>query len=302
MNKRTSRACVFIDSSNPLMPSTVINGAQPFIKPSFPPAIKPHDLLKRSRDGSLSKPPNAFIIYRKWFIETARSEGYFLPMTVISSMASQSWEQEPSEVKAAYKRIGKEAFNLRNEMLPKSGRRRKREKWNIVTFDDEEVKLRPELIKSTSNPPCNLNQFPLSPQSLSTESTPTISPLTSPVIAPSSPDSEFAQFMIPSPMRSTFDKTFMDKADELNHWFPSSESSSISSPENNEQYLLDLESSDSSSSFELFVESPIMDLVQPQQEGSSSYLNNMFHEFSSFDIPSQNFLNTESSNGDFYFM
>src|SRR3954453_21563687 len=137
-NKRTSRACVFIDSSNPSGPSQVINGAQPFIKPPFPPTIEPRALLKKARDGGWSKAPNAFIIYRKLFIETARADGYYLPMTVISSMASQSWDQESQANKDEYKRLAKAAFNLRNEMLPKSVRRRKREKWNIVTFDDDD--------------------------------------------------------------------------------------------------------------------------------------------------------------------
>jgi hypothetical protein len=297
------------------MPSTVINGAQPFIRPSFPPAIRPQDLLKKSRDGSMSKPPNAFIIYRKWFIETARSEGYFLPMTVISSMASQSWEQESANVKAEYKRIGKEAFNLRNEMLPKNNKRRKREKWNIVKFDDD-VKFEPELTKSASKSPIKnslVNQYPLSPpESLSTESSPTNSPM----ISPSSSHKESAHFIIPSPIMSTFDETFTDGTDgttELNHWFPSPESSSISSPENNEQYLLDLDSSDSTPTFDLF-ETPIIDLMlgqQSQRQHPSSYLDgleinthNSLYEFPSkytFNISSQDFLTTESSEN-FYYM
>lgn len=313
MNKRTSRACVFIDSSNPSMPSTVINGAQPFIRPSFPPAIKPQDLLKKSRDGSMSKPPNAFIIYRKWFIETARSEGYFLPMTVISSMASQSWEQESANVKAEYKRIGKEAFNLRNDMLPRNSKRRKREKWNIVKFDDEEVKFELKSTKPTSKSSSNnplVNQYPLSPpKSLSIES----SPKSSPVISPSSSHKESAQFMIPSPIRSTFDEILSDGTDgttELNHWFPSPESSSISSPKNNDQYLLDLESSDSTSSFELFNIDLILE-QQSQRQHSSSYLDGLeintdssLYEFPSkytFNI-SQDFLPTESSEHFYYNM
>ncbi|GBC05556.1 hypothetical protein RclHR1_00630003 [Rhizophagus clarus] len=275
MSKRTSRACVFIDSSNPSMPSTVINGAQPFIRPPFPPAIKPEDLLRRSKDGSMSKPPNAFIIYRKWFIETARSDGYFLPMTVISSMASQSWDQESEIVKAEYKRLGKEAFNLRNDMLPRNNKRRKREKWNIVKFD-EEVKLELNLKKAKSKSPSEKisgNQYPLSPpESLSTESSPTSSPMIS-------PDKESAHLMIPSPIRSTFDENLQDGTDgptELNHWLSSSESSSISSPENNDQYLLDLDSSDSTPTFDLFnINVNNIGLMLDPRQHSSSYLNEL---------------------------
>jgi hypothetical protein len=231
MNKRTSsRACVFIDSSNPSMPSQVINGAQPFIKPPFPPTIEPRGLLKKARDGSWSKAPNAFIIYRKLFIETARSDGYYLPMTVISSMASQSWELESKIVKDEYKRLAKEAFNLRNELLPKSIRRRKREKWNIVTFEDDDedkLALRPESIKSksTSKPKPvkddspKVTQSPPSPisteSSESTQSTPTLSPLTSPIITP---NKELSQFITP-PFMPTFDETY--------NWFASPEPENI---------------------------------------------------------------------------
>ncbi|CAG8443040.1 9131_t:CDS:1 [Funneliformis caledonium] len=140
----TSRACVFIDSSNPSIPGQLINSSTPMIRPPFPPRINPHDLISSSKNNTGNKKiptraPNAFIIYRKIFIETARSQGYYLPMTVISSMASQSWEKENDVVKSEYKRLAKEAFNLRCEMLPKSftsSRRRKREKWNIISFED----------------------------------------------------------------------------------------------------------------------------------------------------------------------
>ncbi|CAG8804184.1 5507_t:CDS:1, partial [Gigaspora rosea] len=81
------------------------------------------------------KPPNAFIIYRKLFVETARTSGYNLPMNIISSMASQSWEQESNEVKNEYKRIAKEAFNYRNELFPKIKVEKKRNQWKTVSFD-----------------------------------------------------------------------------------------------------------------------------------------------------------------------
>ncbi|CAG8705340.1 3308_t:CDS:1, partial [Acaulospora morrowiae] len=53
------------------------------IKPEFPPNIKPKDLVI-TPDDSNSKPPrspNAFIIYRKNFVEAAKTGGYHLPMT-----------------------------------------------------------------------------------------------------------------------------------------------------------------------------------------------------------------------------
>ena len=131
------RACVFIDSSDPLYPNQVINGSShPCFKPPFPPTINPRDLVaKQSSNGKImARAPNAFIIYRKLCVETARSHGYYLPMTVISSMTSQSWEEESSDVKAEYKRIAQEANKYHREMYPKTGRRKKREKWNLVSF------------------------------------------------------------------------------------------------------------------------------------------------------------------------
>jgi hypothetical protein len=145
IGQSNSRACVFINSSNPSKPSQLINSQTPLIRPPFPPAINPHDLIvSTSSDSSSinnkkirSRAPNAFIIYRKIFIETARSQGYYLPMTVISSMASQSWEQENENVKCEYRRLAKEAFNIHSELLPKTfaPRRRRREKWNIISFN-----------------------------------------------------------------------------------------------------------------------------------------------------------------------
>lgn len=135
--QNSERACVFIDSSDPLCPNQVINGSNhPCFKPPFPPTINPRDLiLKQSSNGKImARAPNAFIIYRKLCVEAARSHGYYLPMTVISSMTSQSWEEESSDVKAEYKRIAQEANKYHREMFPKTGRRKKREKWNLVSF------------------------------------------------------------------------------------------------------------------------------------------------------------------------
>ncbi|CAB4491415.1 unnamed protein product [Rhizophagus irregularis] len=135
-----SRACVFIDSSNPSMPYQVIDSKiRPLIKIPFPPVIDPVDLIgQQSNTNNIpARAPNAFIIYRKAFIDAAHSDGYHLPMRIMSSMASQSWEQEPDMVKSEYRRLANEAFNLRNEMYPKSGCRRKRAKWNIVSFKNK---------------------------------------------------------------------------------------------------------------------------------------------------------------------
>ncbi|RIA89795.1 hypothetical protein C1645_771423 [Glomus cerebriforme] len=135
MSSQVSRSCVFINSNNPTIHNQVIDGTEPIIKLPFPPQIDPYDLIIKSQGGKIpSRSPNAFIIYRKVYIETARSDGYNLPMTVISSMASKNWERECEDVKEEYRRLAKEAFDARNEMLPKANRKRKRQKWNLVSF------------------------------------------------------------------------------------------------------------------------------------------------------------------------
>ncbi|CAG8643760.1 15173_t:CDS:1, partial [Racocetra fulgida] len=101
-----------------MIQNQVIDNPQ-LIKLPFPPEINPHDLVIFHPNGRVPKTPNAFIIYRKLFVETARTSGYNFPMNIISLMVSRSWEQEPEEVKNEYKRIAKEAFDYRNELFPK---------------------------------------------------------------------------------------------------------------------------------------------------------------------------------------
>ncbi|CAG8703626.1 17162_t:CDS:2 [Rhizophagus irregularis] len=131
----TSRACVFINS-NPKVRNKLINTIS-CIKPKFPPNINLRELITKQTfsesSRSSGRSPNAFIIYRKAFVEAARKDGYHLPMTVVSSMASRSWDLEPGEVKEHYKRLAKEANAIRNKLVPKLNKKR-RQKWNIVSF------------------------------------------------------------------------------------------------------------------------------------------------------------------------
>ncbi|CAG8637949.1 16823_t:CDS:1 [Dentiscutata erythropus] len=94
------------------------------------------ELISKVPDGRIpAKAPNEFIIYRKVCVETTRENRHYLPMTIVSSMASRSWESADKTVKAEYRRIAKEALRVRNEMYPKSGRRKRKDRWNIVSFD-----------------------------------------------------------------------------------------------------------------------------------------------------------------------
>ncbi|RIB24826.1 hypothetical protein C2G38_2068957 [Gigaspora rosea] len=99
------------------------------ISPKFLPTVDMIEpISKKSPDGRIpARAPNAFIIYRKVYVETARENGCYLPMTIISSMASQSWESADETIKAEYRRIAKEALRVRNEMYSGSGRRKKKQ-------------------------------------------------------------------------------------------------------------------------------------------------------------------------------
>ncbi|CAG8460730.1 3834_t:CDS:2 [Funneliformis caledonium] len=197
-----NRKCVFINSNNPSKYQVNIN-SRPIIKIPFPPVIDPRDLVVKTKDGRVpSRVPNAFIIYRKAFIVAAKNEGYNLPMTVISPMASQSWEQESEIVKTEYKRLAKEAYEVRNEMLPKYQRKKKREKWNIISFKEQSRKrpspLTQKPTKEINEVDLEVNQPPLlisSPESQSTGFNPVLSQF----------NFDYTQYMtpdIPSPENS----------------------------------------------------------------------------------------------------
>ncbi|CAG8779309.1 24720_t:CDS:1, partial [Gigaspora rosea] len=149
----SSRVCVFINSISKPMTQKVIDNSSLITLP-FPPTIDPRDLVVPRPDGHVSRPPNTFIIYRRLFFETARDAGYNLPMNVISSMASKSWEHESDNVKKEYRRIAKEAFNYYNEIFPKvkAKPKKKRDQWRSVSFDKITRKTRiNKPIKSVNN-------------------------------------------------------------------------------------------------------------------------------------------------------
>ncbi|CAG8709031.1 22922_t:CDS:2, partial [Gigaspora rosea] len=121
------------DQKSPLLESTSSEPKQDpnhiMISPKFLPTVDMIEpISKKSPDGRIpARAPNAFIIYRKVYVETARENGCYLPMTIISSMASQSWESADETIKAEYRRIAKEALRVRNEMYSGSGRRKKKQ-------------------------------------------------------------------------------------------------------------------------------------------------------------------------------
>ncbi|CAG8488104.1 835_t:CDS:2 [Ambispora gerdemannii] len=146
-NANNSRPLIFINTSDPVNPNQVsTNTDSPMFKPPFPPHIEPEDFIsKKQKNGNRpTKPPNAFILYRKAFVRAALSEGYQLPMTVVSSMASQAWEQELPFVKEEYKRIAKEAKEYHDLMYPKASNRKQSKRWlelisNLISDDNSNI-------------------------------------------------------------------------------------------------------------------------------------------------------------------
>jgi hypothetical protein len=99
------------------------------IKPPFPPTINIDDLVTSKPNGDKpSKSSNAFIIYRKAYVKELHSRGINLQMTQISPMVSESWKQEPDNVKAEYKRLAEAAKRRYKEMWPSKQRRRQHRK------------------------------------------------------------------------------------------------------------------------------------------------------------------------------
>ncbi|CAG8693952.1 4253_t:CDS:1 [Acaulospora morrowiae] len=122
----------------------------------FPPSVDLINLITKGSAGKkLARTPNAFLIYRKVFVETARHNGVSLPMTNISTLASKRWANESDLVKAAYKVIARDALLLRNDVFPKHGKRKRIDRWNLVTFDqflsERQKKSQCPVVKKAAN-------------------------------------------------------------------------------------------------------------------------------------------------------
>ncbi|KAG9293278.1 hypothetical protein G9A89_010649 [Geosiphon pyriformis] len=128
------RPFIFIDSSDPTnIPNLLVtpNDTDMIFRPPFPPILTPQDLIsKKQKNSNPTKPPNAFIIYRRAFVKASIDEGYQLPMTVISAMASQAWQTESSIVKEEYKRIA-ESAKIQHDILYPKLQRKESKRWRV---------------------------------------------------------------------------------------------------------------------------------------------------------------------------
>src|SRR6266498_1196042 len=116
-------------------------------RPSFPPSIDTKSLVANLLKHKTKNPkmPNEFFIYRAALVKELKANNYKIKMTKLSTLAADSWSQEPPIVKAAYRKLAREterqylsarssldmlnptkiSNNNNNNMTKDSGRRKK---------------------------------------------------------------------------------------------------------------------------------------------------------------------------------
>ncbi|CAI2161957.1 3318_t:CDS:1 [Funneliformis geosporum] len=81
----------------------------PLILLPYPPTIKASDIVNKRKPSKVtSKSPNAFLIYRKAFLEQLSILKHNLRMTDVSKLVSGYWKNEPKYVKDAYRKIAQD--------------------------------------------------------------------------------------------------------------------------------------------------------------------------------------------------
>ncbi|CAG8530037.1 10993_t:CDS:2 [Acaulospora morrowiae] len=117
------------------------------VKPTFPPLINVDELVPSRPNGEKpSKSSNAFIIYRKAYVKELHMRGINLQMTQISPMVSESWKQEPEDVKKEYKRLAEAAKKRYKELWPsKQGPGLESSQDHVVSRDSSSYSTQPQL-------------------------------------------------------------------------------------------------------------------------------------------------------------
>jgi hypothetical protein len=85
--------------------TSIILKESPLISLPFPPTISASDIInKRKPCRIISKSPNAFLIYRKAFLDYLSLTNHNLRMTEVSKLVSSHWKNETELVKDALAR------------------------------------------------------------------------------------------------------------------------------------------------------------------------------------------------------
>ncbi|CAG8696517.1 9239_t:CDS:1, partial [Acaulospora colombiana] len=80
----------------------------PIIRLPWPPSITASDFLSRRKPSQNLRSPNAFLVYRKAFLDQLSRSNHNLKMTDVSKLVSIYWKNEAKCVKDAYKEIAQE--------------------------------------------------------------------------------------------------------------------------------------------------------------------------------------------------
>ncbi|RIB02149.1 hypothetical protein C2G38_2150123 [Gigaspora rosea] len=95
--------------------SPVLNNAT--FKLPFPPNFNvAADIVNRRKSSQINlKAPNAFLIYRKIFLDYLCTTNHNLKMTDVSKLVSTYWKNEPESVKSFYKKVSQQVESELNE-------------------------------------------------------------------------------------------------------------------------------------------------------------------------------------------
>jgi len=108
MTCQTSNKC---QASNPISK----------IELPFPPIIRASDIVNRRKPSRVkSKSPNAFLIYRKAFLNELSHLKHNLRMTDVSKLVSKYWGNETEDVKDEYRKIAQQVEVELNEKRKKT--------------------------------------------------------------------------------------------------------------------------------------------------------------------------------------
>src|ERR1051325_8423726 len=109
-----------VSKMNYQTPNTV-SRASPLIKLPFPPVIKASDIVDRRKPSRFkSKSPNAFLIYRKAFLDELSHLKHNLRMTDVSKLVSKHWRNETECVKDEYRKIAQQVDSELSEKRKKA--------------------------------------------------------------------------------------------------------------------------------------------------------------------------------------
>lgn len=91
----------------------IVPDFNPVIKVPFPPNVNPTDLIRTDKNGELlTRCTNKFLIYRNEYAKELKALGYKLSMRKVSSIAANSWKEEPEYVVRYYEEIAREVEKI----------------------------------------------------------------------------------------------------------------------------------------------------------------------------------------------